>query len=175
MIHKYGTTICFNGWDNVTQHPLLNIMFACPSGYVFIGSIDTTGERKDAHYICNALGGYIKTIGVDNIVQICTNIASSMRSVTNLIIYCFPSLYFQVCVFRCLNLLFEDWGKATWVKRIVKKVKVVSFIQQHHAPLTIFRHYETNLMLLNPTKTQFATNFLVDNIVLILGKVVVRR
>jgi hypothetical protein len=44
-------------------------MFACPSGNVFIGSIDTIGERKDAHYICNALCGYIKTIGVDNIVQ----------------------------------------------------------------------------------------------------------
>jgi hypothetical protein len=46
-------------------------------------------------------------------------------------------------------------------KRIVKMVKVVvSFIRQHHAPLAIFHHYETNLMLLNPTKTRFATNFL---------------
>jgi hypothetical protein len=33
-------------------------------------------------------------------------------------------------------------------------------IQQHHAPLTIFYCYETNLMLLNPTKTHFSTNFL---------------
>ncbi len=160
MIHKYGTTICFIGWDNVTQHPLLNIMFACPSGDVFIGSIDTTGEWKDAHYICNPLGGYKKTIGIDNIVQICTNNVSNMRSATSLIICHLPSLYFQGCVAHCLNLLLEDWGKATWVKQIVKKVKVVSFIQQHHAPLAIFRHYETNLMLLNPIKTQFATNFL---------------
>jgi hypothetical protein len=42
----------------------------------------------------------------------------------------------------------------------VKNVNVVSFIQQHHAPLAIFHHYETNLMLLNPTETQFATKFL---------------
>jgi hypothetical protein len=54
----------------------------------------------------------------------------------------------------------EDWGKATWAKQIVTKVKVVFFIQQHHAPLTIFHHYETNLMLLNPIETQFATKFL---------------
>ncbi len=27
-------------------------------------------------------------------------------------------------------------------------------------PQTFFCHYETNLMLLNPTKTQFSTNFL---------------
>jgi hypothetical protein len=55
-IHKYGTTICFNGRDNVAQHPLLNIMFAYPNGNVFIGSIDTIGEWKDIYYICNALG-----------------------------------------------------------------------------------------------------------------------
>ncbi len=43
----------------------------------------------------------------------------------------------------------------------MKKVKVViSFIRQHHVPLIIFHCYETNLILLNPTETQFATNFL---------------
>ncbi len=86
-------------------------MFICPSGDVFIGSIDTTKERKDAHYIWNALGGYIETIGVDNIVQICTYNASSMRSAANLLIHHFPSLYFQGCAAHCLDLLLEDWGK----------------------------------------------------------------
>jgi hypothetical protein len=51
LIHKYGATIC--SCDNVAWHPLLNVMFACPSGDVFIGSIDTIGEQKDAQYICN--------------------------------------------------------------------------------------------------------------------------
>jgi hypothetical protein len=63
-IHKYGATICFDGWDNIARCPLLNVMFACPSGDVFIGSIDTTREWKDAHYICNALAKYIETIGI---------------------------------------------------------------------------------------------------------------
>jgi hypothetical protein len=160
-IHKYGITIYFNGWDNVAQCPLLNVMLTCPSGDVFIGSIDITREQKDALYICNALSGYIETIGIDNIVQICTNNALSMKSATNLLIYHFPSLYFQGCVFHCFDLLLEDWGKTTWAKQIVKKVNVVVFfIQQHHVPLTIFCCYETNLMLLNPIETWFITNFL---------------
>jgi len=46
-------------------------MLACLRGDVFVGSIDTTGEWKDAHYICNDSNGYIETIGIDNIVQIC--------------------------------------------------------------------------------------------------------
>ncbi len=77
-IRKYGASNYSYGWDNVAWHPLLKVMFACPNGDVFIGSIDTIGERKDAHYICNALGGYIKTIGIDNIVQIFIDNALNM-------------------------------------------------------------------------------------------------
>jgi hypothetical protein len=85
-------------------------MFACPSGDVFIGSIHTTREYKDAHYICNTLVEYIETIGINNIVQIYTNNASSIRSMPKLLIRYFPSLYFQVCDAHYLNLLLEDWG-----------------------------------------------------------------
>jgi hypothetical protein len=54
-IHKYGVTVYSNGWDNVARHPLLNVMFACPNGDVFLGAINTLGECKDAHYIYDAL------------------------------------------------------------------------------------------------------------------------
>jgi hypothetical protein len=83
-------------------------MFACPNGDVFIGSIDTSKERKDAHYLCNALGGYIKTIRIDNIIQICTNNVLSMENVTNFLIHHFPNHYFQSCATHCLDLLLED-------------------------------------------------------------------
>jgi hypothetical protein len=56
-------------------------MFACASGDVFIGSINTT----DAHYICNTLGGYIETIRVNDIIQIFVANASNMRIATNLL------------------------------------------------------------------------------------------
>jgi hypothetical protein len=42
----------------------------------------------------------------------------------------------------------------------MKKEKRINSIQQRHVPLIIFCCYETNLMLLNPTKTRFVTNFL---------------
>jgi hypothetical protein len=139
---------------------IVKCYFLCPSGDVFIGSIDITREYKDAHKICNALAEYIETIGVNNVVQICIDNVSSMRNVPNLLICHFPILYFQVCDVHCLNLLLEDWGKTTQAKQIMKKKKtIVSFIQQHHAPLATFCCYETNLML-NPIETWCATNFL---------------
>jgi hypothetical protein len=48
-----------------------------------------------------------------------------MKSAIDLLICHFPSLYFQGCVTHYLDLLWEDWGKATWVKRIVKNVKLL--------------------------------------------------
>jgi hypothetical protein len=86
-------------------------MFASPNGDVFIGSNHTTRGSKDAHYICNPLVGYIKTLGVNNIVQICTENVLNMRSATDFLIRCFPSLYFQGYATHCLDLLLDFGGK----------------------------------------------------------------
>jgi hypothetical protein len=51
-----------------------------------------------------------------------------MKNVADFLICHFPSLYFQSYVIHCVILLLEDWGKATWVKQIVKNTEVVSFI-----------------------------------------------
>jgi hypothetical protein len=74
-------------------------MFAYLNSDLFIGSIYTTREWKDAHYKCNALAGYIKTIGIYNIVQVCTNNVLNMKSAVDLLIRHFPSFYFKVVLF----------------------------------------------------------------------------
>jgi hypothetical protein len=50
-IHKYEGTIWFNSCDNVAWHPWINIMLVCPSGDIFISSIDTTGEQMPIMYV----------------------------------------------------------------------------------------------------------------------------
>jgi hypothetical protein len=46
-------------------------------------------EHKDAHYLCNALVGYIETVGMDNIIQICKYNASNMWNAIDLLIHHF--------------------------------------------------------------------------------------
>ncbi len=70
--------------------------------------IDTIGEHKDAHYICNVLVGYIEIIKVNNIVQIYINNAPNMKNMADFLIYHFPSLYFRGCITHFLDLLLED-------------------------------------------------------------------
>jgi hypothetical protein len=76
-------------------------MFVCPSGNVFIGSIDTIGEQKDAHYICNILVRYIETIIINNIVQIYIDNVSNMKSEVDLL-----SIIFQVFTFKVVLPIF---------------------------------------------------------------------
>jgi hypothetical protein len=81
----------------------------CPNGNVLLGVIDTIKEHQDAQVLyINVLVGYIETIGVDNIIQICTNNISNMQNVTNLLICHFSNHYFQGCATHCLDLLLED-------------------------------------------------------------------
>jgi hypothetical protein len=86
-------------------------MFVCPSGNVFVSSIDTIGEWKDAHYICNALVGYIETIGVNNIVQICTDNASNMKSAVDLLIHYFSKFLFSKLCCSLSRLAIKRLGK----------------------------------------------------------------
>jgi hypothetical protein len=54
----------------------------CPNMDVFLGAIDTTRESNDVHYIRNVLFGYIEIVGMDSIVQICTNYILNMSDMT---------------------------------------------------------------------------------------------
>jgi len=84
-----------------------------------------------------------------------------MWNVIHLMICHFLSLYFQgLCKSLFGPVKYIILGKETLVKWIVKRVKIiVFFIQQHHAPLAILFHYESDIMFQNPIEIQFVTNF----------------
>ncbi len=84
-IHKYGVTICSDGWDNINNHLLLNIMFVCSNQDLFLETINIIGDQKDAQYICNAMVEYIQNVGVENVVQICMDNASNMHNASNIL------------------------------------------------------------------------------------------
>jgi hypothetical protein len=74
------------------------------------------------------LVGDIKTIGIDNIVQIYTNNASSMKSAIDFLIHRFQSLYHQGYTIHCLDFLLEDGGNNMGEMNCEKMKVVVSFI-----------------------------------------------
>ena len=59
-IETYGISLCSDGWDNVVHRPLMNIMLSCPVGDIFLGSVDTSGNKKTKEYIAGELKNFIE-------------------------------------------------------------------------------------------------------------------
>jgi hypothetical protein len=160
-IEKYGVTLCSDGWDNVQNRPLLNIIQCGTNGDLFLGTIDTTGSHKDHTYVANQIRPFVEKVGPSHVVQVCTDNAPVMGSACRDLVESHPHLYVQGCAAHCLDLLLEDWGKEQWVKRLVKKGRnICTFINHHHASLAIFRRLSPDLGLSMPNETRFATNFI---------------
>jgi hypothetical protein len=160
-VDKYGVTICCDGWDNVQNRPLLNVLQCGTKGDVFLGTIDTTGNHKDHVYVAAQIQPFVEKVGRHNVVQVCTDNAPVMASACRDLIQANPGLYVQGCAAHCLDLLLEDWGKEEWMKKLVKKGRhICVFIKNHHAPQAIFRRLSPNLSLRLPVETRFATSFI---------------
>ncbi len=160
-IHTYGASLCTDGWDNIGRRPLMNIMVCCPAGDVFLGSIDTTGNKKTKTYIAGELKTYIEKVGPKLVTQVCTDNASNMLGAMDDVVRSYPWIYKQGCAAHALDLLLEDWAKIPTFKDLITKAKrVCLFIRNHHTTMALFREYSKDKMLLVPAETRFACNFL---------------
>jgi hypothetical protein len=160
-IALYGATICSDGWDNVIHRPLMNVMLVCPTGDVFIGSVDTTGHKKTKEHIAGELRTYIEAIGPSNVTQIFSDNASAMLGALDDLVRTYLHLYKQGCCAHILNLLLEDWRKEELFKALIIRAKrVCIYIRNHHATMALYRHYSPRLSLKVPPETRFACNFL---------------
>jgi hypothetical protein len=107
-IEIYGATICTDGWDNVIRQPLMNVMLSCPVGDIFLGSIDTTGNKKAKSYIATELKKFIDAVGLRFVTQICTDNATNMLGAMDDIVATYPHIFKQGCAAHALDLMLED-------------------------------------------------------------------
>ena len=122
-IETYGVSLCSDGWDNVVHPLLMNIMLSCPAGNIFLGSVDTSGNKKTKEYIAGELKKFIEQIGPMKVSQICTDNAANMLGAVNKVIETYPHIYKQGCAAHALDLLLEDWAKIPQFKDLIAKAK----------------------------------------------------
>ena len=65
-IEIYGITICCDGWNNMLNQPLLNIVQCGTKGDIFLDTIDTTGNHKDHTYVATQIRPFVQMIGGHN-------------------------------------------------------------------------------------------------------------
>ena len=110
-IGKCGVTICCDGWDNVQNQSLLNMVQCGTNRNLFLGTIDTTGNHKDHQYVAGQIRPFLEKVKVHNVLQVCMDNAPVMTIASRHILQSTSHLYVQRCTAHCLDLLLEDWNK----------------------------------------------------------------
>eukprot|EP01018_Ginkgo_biloba_P019121 Gb_37880 [translate_table: standard] len=70
-----GCSIVMDGWIDIRNRPLLNIIVSSTSGLYFLRAIDCSGMEKNTFFLRDVLSGAIGEVGVSNVVQVITDVA----------------------------------------------------------------------------------------------------
>eukprot|EP00253_Pinus_taeda_P009492 PITA_09492 len=156
-----GCIVMSDGWIDRKGRTLLNFLVHCPKGTMFIKSVDASEHIKEATTICELLDGFIREIGVQNVVQVITNNAANYVSTGKMLMERHHTLFWTPCATHCLDLLLEDMGKLSFIKEAVDMARSVpKFIYNHAFVLSPMRKFTRHKKLQRPAITRFATNFI---------------
>ncbi|XP_065636780.1 uncharacterized protein LOC112033391 [Quercus suber] len=161
----YGCSVMSDGWTNQKQQPIMNFLVYCPRGAMFLKSIDTSGLTKDAETLFNIFDSVVQEIGVEYIVQLITDNASTYKKAGKQLQQRYGTLFWSPCAAHCIDLMLENIANPRWfplVDEAIKKAKkITKFIYNHGVVLDLTRQDFTNgRELCRPAITRFATNFL---------------
>jgi hypothetical protein len=160
-IEVYDATICTDIWNNVTRRPLMNVILLCPTGDIFLGSVDTTGNKKTKAYLAMELKKFIEDVGPRLETQICTDSAMNMLGAMDDIVTTYPHIFKQGYAAHALDLMLEDWTKIDQFKDLIHKAKCVCiYMRNHHVTMALFRENSPRKSLIVPVDIQFACQFL---------------
>eukprot|EP01018_Ginkgo_biloba_P035124 Gb_22174 [translate_table: standard] len=70
-----GCSIVMDGWTDIRNRPLLNIIVSSTSGPYFFRAIDCSGKEKNTFFLRDVLSGAIEEVRVSNVVQVITDVA----------------------------------------------------------------------------------------------------
>jgi hypothetical protein len=93
-VRKFEATLVVDGWSSVSNHPLFNAMLVSLATEQFLEAMDTTGYPKIVEYQAFIMEKYIEEVVPQNVVYICTDNASSMKVVADIITDKYPHIYF---------------------------------------------------------------------------------
>ena len=83
---KYGCSIMSDFWTDGKQRSLINFLVNCPTGTVFLKSIDASAYVHNANLIVNMINEVIEDVGEENIVQVLSLLVSLLFHSLNLIV-----------------------------------------------------------------------------------------
>ncbi|CAN6243746.1 unnamed protein product [Urochloa humidicola] len=156
-----GVSVVSDGWTNIKNKPLINVLASNSRGSCFLYAEDYSGIEKTGEAIAEFLLKAIEEIGYRNVVQVVTDNASNCKAAGREIQKVHKHIFWSPCVVHTLNLIFKDFAiRFPWMLETYRAGKaIVNFFQSHTHCLAMFRN-NSRLDLLKVAKTRFATHYI---------------
>ncbi|GJW83476.1 hypothetical protein Tco_0156621 [Tanacetum coccineum] len=140
---------------------LINFLVNCPTGTIFLKSIDASEHVKDAQLIVKMINEVIEDVGEENILQFITDNGSNFKVAGVILEEQHPKLFWTPCAAHCVNLMIGDIGeKIPKIKSALSDARaVVVYIYNHGRILNMMRKLTKNKELHRSCVTRFATQF----------------
>nr|KAJ0198664.1 hypothetical protein LSAT_V11C600338540 [Lactuca sativa] len=133
----------------------------CPTGTVFLKSIDASEHIHNAEYIVKKVNEVIAEVGEENVVHFITDNGSNYKAAGKILEEQHPKLFWTPCAAHCVNLIVQDIGKkeATIATALNEARAIVVYIYNHGRILNMMRKLTKNRELHRSCVTRFATQF----------------
>lgn len=156
-------SIVLDGWKNIRNQHLINVLGVSSSGVVFITCHDSSSVTASAQNIADLLFKSIKDVGPNNVVQVITDNAANCKAAGKIIERTYPHIFCSGCLVHTLKLLMHDIVKhkeCGWIIELYKRGKQhIKFITGHTRVNYFYGTY-SKLQLLKIAKTRFASYYL---------------
>ena len=158
-----GVSIVSDGWTNVRNQHLINILGVSSTGAVFLGAHDSSSVMASSQNIADILLKTIDEVGPTNVIQVITDNATNCKGAGKIIERKYTHIFWSGCLVHTLNLLMHDIIKhkeCTWINDLYKRGKnLIKFITGHSRVNAFYGTY-SKLQLLKLAKTRFGSYFL---------------
>ncbi|KAL7206240.1 hypothetical protein ACSBR2_019031 [Camellia fascicularis] len=104
----HGVSIISDGWSNLKNQTLINIMAVSGGKAIFINGHDVSSKEKNATNIADLLFKEIEFVGPSNVVQVVTDNATNCKAAGAIIQRKYSHIFWSGCLAHTLNLLMKD-------------------------------------------------------------------
>ncbi|KAL4201522.1 hypothetical protein AMTRI_Chr02g216550 [Amborella trichopoda] len=158
---RFGVSLMTDMWSDRRKRSDMNLLVNCPTGTVFLCSIDASNDVHDAYYIFSFIAKGIEEVGEEHVIQVVTDNVASNLATGHLLRQKRPRIFWTPCVAHCVDLILEAIGELPPIKGIIFKAKEVTiFIYSHILTLSMMRKFTKKRELMRPGVTRFTTAYL---------------
>ncbi|KAL0904189.1 hypothetical protein M5K25_026264 [Dendrobium thyrsiflorum] len=159
-----GITIMSDGWSDIKNRSLINILINNPYGMMFLRSVEASDEVKIIDFIFNLLDGVVEEIEEQSVVQVVTDNASAYKAAGQMLMEKRKHLYWTPCAAHCIDLILEELDDLPQHKSTLSRVKkITKFIYNHSWVLALMRKFSKKKIIHQATTNlyhMFATSYL---------------